>query len=59
MMKSMRHQDVKLENGVTVETWVPSWKVVLRANGATVIAVVMSVVTMAAARAVVRRHAVR
>lgn len=51
----MRHQGVRLENGVTVETWVPSWKVTLHEHRMAIAAIVVSVVTMAAAHACMRR----
>jgi hypothetical protein len=52
----MRHMDVRLGNGVTVETWVPSWKVMLAENKSAIAAVIASAVAVVSARIAMRHH---
>lgn len=52
----MRHMDVRLGNGVTVETWVPSWKVMLAENKSAIAAVIASAVAVVSVRIAMRHH---
>lgn len=52
----MQHQDVRLENGVTVETWTPSWKVTLAENKSAIAAVIASAVVVVSVRIAMRHH---
>lgn len=52
----MQHQDVRLDNGVTIETWTPSWKVMLAENKSAIAAVIASAVAVVTARIAMRHH---
>lgn len=52
----MQHQDVRLNNGVTIETWTPSWKVMLAENKSAIAAVIASAVAVVSVRIAIRHH---
>lgn len=55
-MAGMRHQDVRLDNGVTIETWTPSWKVMLAENKSAIAAVIASAVAVVTVHFAMRHH---